>query len=70
MNKFWRNTIRYSKASSGPQVWLPSGAFHYMKALYTGDTDYGGERVLVKALPATWWENPARPQHLHGSAET
>lgn len=34
------------------------------------DSDCGGERVLVKALPVTWWEIPARPQHLHGSAET
>lgn len=38
--------------------------------LYTGDTDCGGERVLVKALPVTWWEIPARPRRLHGSAET
>lgn len=38
--------------------------------LYRRHWLYGGERVLVKALPATWWEIPARPQHLHGSAET
>lgn len=38
--------------------------------LYRRHWLYGGERVLVKALPATWWEIPARPQQLHGSAET
>lgn len=38
--------------------------------LYRRHWLYGGERVSVKALPATWWEIPAHPQHLHGSAET
>lgn len=42
-----------------------TGSLHYRRHWL-----YGGERVLVKALPATWWEIPARPQHLHGSAET
>lgn len=51
-------------------LWPPVDVFDHLKALYTGQTDCGGERVLVKALPATWWEIPARPQHLHGSAET
>lgn len=56
--------------SLGPPTWLPLGGSDHLKALYTGDTDCGGQRVLVKALPVTWWEIPARPQRLHGSAET
>lgn len=53
-----------------PPIWLPESEFHHLKALDTGTTDCGGEGVLVKALPATWWEIPAHPQLLHGSAET